>query len=281
MKDFPIPVVALGPGSQPGEDDALEYMVMPSGMNTFHAPNVPDDAALAVRTQAAELISALASEIATGGGVPPRRDLRALDPAVVQLVGDALGQGEVSVVAHVPEPLRVQETAFPGLWRIQRPGPGGALAADWLEACAIPDVVRLAALALTDRRVELPLAPAGVMNAPALLAEVLQVAAEYRAGQTAHIVNLTLLPVSPADLDHLVQALGAGTTAILSRGYGNCRISSTAVANVWWVQYFNSMEQLILNTIEVVDIPEVALAAPEDLASTAERMKEWAEALLA
>ena len=33
MKDFPIPVVAIGPGSQL-EDEVLDYMPMPQGMET-------------------------------------------------------------------------------------------------------------------------------------------------------------------------------------------------------------------------------------------------------
>ena len=65
-----------------------------------------------------------------------------------------------------------------------------------------------------------------------------------------------------------------GPVAILSRGFGNCRISSTAARDVWRVQYFNNMQTLILNTIEVVDMPEVALAAAEDLADSRERLGE-------
>jgi hydrogenase-1 operon protein HyaF len=35
------------------------------------------------------------------------------------------------------------------------------------------------------------------------------------------------------------------------------------------------MDKLILNTIEVVDVPEVALAAREDWDNTIERLGEW------
>jgi hydrogenase-1 operon protein HyaF len=41
------------------------------------------------------------------------------------------------------------------------------------------------------------------------------------------------------------------------------------------VQYFNSMDHLILNTIEVATVPEVALAAPEDFSDSLERLDEW------
>ena len=66
---------------------------------------------------------------------------------------------------------------------------------------------------------------------------------------------------------------------LLSRGYGNCRITSTRLRDTWWVQYFNSMNSLILNTIEVTAVPEVALAAPEDFADSLSRLGEWLETL--
>jgi hydrogenase-1 operon protein HyaF len=65
--------------------------------------------------------------------------------------------------------------------------------------------------------------------------------------------------------------------AILSRGYGDCRITSTAVPHIWWVRYHNSMGTLILNTLEVTDVPQVACAAPEDLKDSASRLGELLE----
>jgi len=64
---------------------------------------------------------------------------------------------------------------------------------------------------------------------------------------------------------------------MISRGFGNCRVTSTAARDVWRVQYFNSMNTLILNTIEIVDVPEVALAAAEDLADSRVRLSELIE----
>ena len=113
------------------------------------------------------------------------------------------------------------------------------------------------------------------MNAPALLNELRGASANWRPGDEAHIINLTLLPVTHEDLDYLARQLGGGPVTILSRGYGNCRITSTALPCTWWVQYFNSTDQLILDTIEVVDVPVVALAADEDLADSVERLREW------
>ena len=71
--------------------------------------------------------------------------------------------------------------------------------------------------------------------------------------------------------------MGVGPVTILSRGYGNCRIGSTAKRNGWWIKFYNSQDALILNTIEIVDIPSVAIAAPEDIADSADRLNEILE----
>ena len=41
-RGFPIPVVAMGPGSQ--EDETPCYLPMPQGMDTFAAPRLPETA---------------------------------------------------------------------------------------------------------------------------------------------------------------------------------------------------------------------------------------------
>jgi hydrogenase-1 operon protein HyaF len=95
-----------------------------------------------------------------------------------------------------------------------------------------------------------------------------------KAGAPPHVLNLTLFPMTPDDHQVLERALPVGNVAIISRGFGNCRVTSTATRDIWRVQYFNSMNTLILNTIEVVDVPEVALAADEDLDDSRTRLAE-------
>ena len=133
---------------------------------------------------------------------------------------------------------------------------------------------------VTSSDLAVPIYPPGTMNAPALVEELRLQAASWKAGDAAHIINLTLLPVSDADLDTLYNWLGHREVSILSRGYGNCRITSTRLKNVWWVQYFNSMDTLILNSIEVVGMPEVALASAEDLDDSVERLREYLDMML-
>ena len=96
----------------------------------------------------------------------------------------------------------------------------------------------------------------------------------------SHVINLSLLPFSPEDHYSLTETTGTGSVTILSRGYGNCRITSTQVDGLWRVQYYNSTDQLILDTLEIVAIPAVACAAPEDLADSAVRLSEIRDALV-
>ena len=138
------------------------------------------------------------------------------------------------------------------------------------------------ATAFTGAEAQLDLSddpPEGVINAHPVLAELNDQAAAWRPGTTPHVINLTLLPQTEADLAYLDSKLGVGPISILSRGYGNCRIGATGLANCWWVRHYNSDERLILNTLEVVDVPAAALAAQGDMEDSAERLSEILEAV--
>ncbi|HHL45449.1 MAG TPA: hypothetical protein ENJ24_02635, partial [Gammaproteobacteria bacterium] len=48
---------------------------------------------------------------------------------------------------------------------------------------------------------------------------------------------------------------------------------------IWWVRYTNAMGRLILNTLEVTDIPAVLCAAAEDLEDSRRRLPDLLEEL--
>lgn len=280
MKPFPIPVVALGPGSQPDEEP-LQYIASPGAMAIFQPPTHRRAATAEALAGARALLSGFADQMerAGFGGSNVHISLESHDPEVVEEVNELLGHGEVSALVGATRPIRIQESAFAGIWRVQTVREDGSLESDHIEAGAIPDALRERAGAA--RRTPVDLAPDGpdVMNGPAILSELVDAATRYKVGADAHVVNLTLLPVTPEDLDFLAARLGAGAITILSRGYGNCRITSTGLPHTWWVQYFNSTDQLILNTIEVVEVPVVALAASEDYQDSIDRLREWIDTL--
>jgi hydrogenase-1 operon protein HyaF len=97
---------------------------------------------------------------------------------------------------------------------------------------------------------------------------------KFKKGNDPHIINLSLLPHTDDDIAFMSETLEIGPTVILSRGYGNCRISSTGTKNAWWVQFFNSQDSLILNTLEIIDVPSVAKASKEDIEDSTERLDE-------
>ncbi len=275
VSPFTMPPAGFGPGSQPLPEDELQYMAMPSGMRTYqpHLPEADDPAALA---EALALLADLAAacDAVAQGAAPVEADLARLSPGARRVVADALGQGEVSMRLRGVPAIMVQESVFAGVWMLAGAG------VDRVEVAPAP--------ALALRRAHLPHRPAigalalrrpGLANAPAILSELMDKSATRVAGDMPHVVNLSLLPHTPEDLIWLDEALGEGAVTILSRGYGNCRITATGQARVWKVQFFNSMDTLILDTYEVTEMPEVALAADVDLADSAKRIRDVIEAI--
>ncbi len=271
----------FGPGSQPAEEDGaqLDFIQMPSDMMTYSMPDIPEATEVAGLDRAMQLLGDLHDALGAYdvGQAPPTFDLTDFDRANLELIDQVLGEGEVSVIAGAH--LQAQESVLTGVWRLRLTALDGTLARDLIEVGAFPSQVRAAAFdgARDTPVVDTEALPDGVINAPPVLTEIADKARAYRPGMMPHVVNLTLLPQTEDDLAYLDATLGKGGVTILSRGYGNCRITASAVRNVWWVQYFNSQDALILNTIEVGDVPSVACAAPEDLADSAVRLAEILE----
>ena len=282
---IPLMNVPVGPGSQKeSEDDmVLDYMRMPSEMNSYDLPVLPEaeDAqqcpgAVALLTQLQTVLDRY--EVDQPGVVLPMGELTAADQ---DLLNQILGEGEVSLVCETEPRVVAQETVLAGVWRLRvLDGEGNSLE-ERIEVADIPTLVR----AQTFKQVQ-PLVVTAeemtpeLLNVPSVLTELAEQCENRQPDEAPHVVNLSLLPFSPADHAFLDGKLGIGPITILSRGYGNCRITSTRIAPLWRVQYFNSTDQLILDTLEITDIPAVACAAKEDLEDSAERLQEIREVLV-
>ena len=285
---FPIPVVAAGPGSQI-EEEHLDYISMPQGMATYQSPILPEPEEMRGRDGALRVLrdTEAALQAAVAGQAAAPVSLAGLNEAELALVNQVLGEGEVAARV-LPAPglgeARIQESVFAGVWRVVRTEAHGdeCTVHDTIEVGDAPALLRAAARAdALGSRPDVLSAPAGVMNAQPILAELedqrqrfgLHAEAE-RARLPAHVVNLSLLPLSPEDIGFLDHVLGTGRVLILSRGYGNCRITNCQVPHTWRVVYYNSQDTVILNSVEVTELPEVACAAAEDLADSLERLTE-------
>ncbi len=253
-----IPVSVVGPGSQPDEEDGMQlnYMKLPNDMSVFQPPIILDDklesypAVEALMEQLMKLLNDFKE-----GDEAVRLTFSTFDEKDIQFINKFLGEGEVSIVFNEPHrQLRIQETVLAGVWRLAGHEDGQIIQA--IEVGTVPEMIRKDTFSQAQSAITLPKElPEGIINAPSLLTELSDKSFAYTPGESAHIINLTLLPQSPEDLTMLGDYLGEGPTVFLSRGYGSCRVTSTHLKYTWWVQYFNSEDKLILNTLEVVDVP--------------------------
>jgi hydrogenase-1 operon protein HyaF len=257
-------------------DDALALLGMPSMLRPA-TPRLPVgfEPGPLLRGRLEQLRRAVASAAAGGDG--HTLEMVDLDADSRQSLLEMLGEGEVSgSVTLDGVRYTITESVLPGVWHLT-----GSDGSQYLEVASIPSVITRAAASL--RKAPLPLPPAGpgVMNAPALLAEINQHAAAWHPGiEHNRVLNFTLLPTSEADQQMLIDVLGRAELVLDSGGFGNCRVMATTVRHVWAVQYVNGMGKTIMDTIEIGRIPDAALAARQDLEDSAERLAEILETYL-
>lgn len=274
--------------SPEGSDDAMT--VMPIGYDAEAEASRSVIAFLATASgaqavaecpRAAALLPQLADALAAQRADAPGRlfDITDYEAKERELIGQVLGEGEVSGVAALPDgsAAQIQEASMAGLWRVRFTDAEGKLSADYLEIAAIPHVVERAA-AIAAERITIGPEPEGAMNVMPMLAEIDARMRGHNPGDPSHVINFSLLPVSEIDMEHLQQTLGNGSVQLISRGYGSAKITATGARNVWSVQFFNAMGTIILDTLEIGDTPAAACAADEDFHDSAERLREIHEA---
>lgn len=274
MSDHEYATTVMGPGSQPTEQDGaeLDFMPMPDEMVTYTMPDI----SVAFSPQANQVLAEVQSLLEQHPVANKIVELGQLNKESHESINEVLGEGEVSIVINDVQTIKIQESILAGLWRVLVQDKNGVLINDYVEVGEIPQVVT--DLTFSGLGIQATIArqeyDEGVNNALPLIAELNDYIVDADKNKQSHVINLTLLPQSDADLSYLRRCLGEGKVTILSRGYGNCRVTSTATRNVWWVQYFNSQDSIILNTLEVTPIPSVVCASHEDLEDSAQRLNE-------
>lgn len=276
----------VGPGSQVDDfaEGQLEYLSMPQQMQTFSQPILPEpdevqdtQGALDALQQAVVMLKQYQAD-----SDDMQIDVSDLVPGSMALVNQLLGVGEVSAMITTNPRVEIQESVMAGLWRVRYFDENNVIVRDLIEIGSIPSAVRALSFLNASDAVDARLdnLPEHTINSPSILTELKARGLQYSVGEQPLVVNLSLLPLSEQDVVVLGERLGVGPVTILSRGYGNCRIGSTACKNVWWIKYFNSDDSLILNTIEVVNVPDVARADAEDIADSALRLSEMVDIYL-
>lgn len=271
-----IPVHVVGPGSQPDRGQDLRYIDMPSDMATFSAPTIPEPETVAHLVGAREAMRWLGEALSrfAPGAEPQLANLTGLDPESRELVNQILGEGEVSILANGEVTAQCQESVLAGVWRTLYFDDEQRVICDLLEVAAVPHLLLTPLQEGEAIDTSAPQAGQTGVDALPILVE-LQAHLEGQDGNgKQHSINLSLLPLAESDVEFLDTRLGRGPIDVLSRGYGKCQVISTRTLDVWWVRYYNSMGTLILNSLEVIKVPEVVVAAEEDLRDSAMRLGE-------
>ncbi len=111
-----------------------------------------------------------------------------------------------------------------------------------------------------------PPAEAGLTgNAPPLLRELAEQVKRLLATGEASAIDLSALPLTPADLDWLREKLGTGEISISLQANGESTLNETACPGVWWVTHHNEQGAVTSQFIEVTWVPELVKAHPQDV----------------
>jgi len=270
-------------GDADGGGEVLKLLGLPSGngMMAVRDLGATEEAGPAVHATLSRIRDALAEAAKSGRAWRLRVDnLATVDRKALY---DALGQGEVSVViagGELEGEAQIMETVLPGAWIGRATHADGEIAAEWVEVGDAPRALREVAVSRPrgDLPVDMLTPPRGAMNVMSVLAEARDRAAAWTTGEPNHVMNFTLFPMTPADSAFLAKVLGEAGVRIASGGYGAARVVMTGLRHVWAVQYLNGMGTVILDTLEIGDVPEAVLASREDFEDSAGRLTDMLEA---
>jgi hydrogenase-1 operon protein HyaF len=254
--------------------ESLELFKMPAPVRRLDSLSLPDmgPGLGNVARTLTQIREALAAHKV--GAPPVSFPLAGLGAEALALLDDTLGEGEVGIVVSGASEYQIQESVLAGVWRIRTFDQDGRPLADHVEVVDVPAVVRAAAEGGTRADLAIGEPPAGCMNVMPVLAELRSRTATYHMGDRNHVISFTLFPMNEADMAFLKQTLNLGPVQAVSRGYGTCRVTLTGQRHIWSVQYLNAMDTVILDTLEVGDVPVAISAAVEDFQDSAERLGE-------
>jgi len=102
-------------------------------------------------------------------------------------------------------------------------------------------------------------------NAPPLLRELAEQVKHLLATGESSAIDLSALPLTPADLDWLHGKLGTGEISVTLQANGESTLNETACPGVWWVTHHNEQGAVTSQFIEVAFVPELVKAHPQDV----------------
>ena len=102
-------------------------------------------------------------------------------------------------------------------------------------------------------------------NAPPLLRELSESLNRLLETGESSAIDLSALPLTPADLEWLREILGEGEIAVTLQAGGESTLNETACPGIWWVTHHNEQGAVTSQFIEVSFVPELVKAHPQDV----------------
>jgi hydrogenase-1 operon protein HyaF len=112
----------------------------------------------------------------------------------------------------------------------------------------------------------------------AILSELATLLEALRLTGQEGAIDLRSLPLGANELDCLRRILGRGEVDIRIDANGESRIRETAVRGLWWTEHRDAVGAPLAVLIEVARVPNILLAADEELALGAVRLRAAAAA---
>ena len=102
-------------------------------------------------------------------------------------------------------------------------------------------------------------------NAPPLLHELHGMLRRLLDTGASSAIDLSALPLTPADLDWLRDRLGSGEVTVSLQANGESTLDETACSGIWWVTHRNPQGAVVAQLLEVAFVPELLRTQPEDV----------------
>ena len=103
------------------------------------------------------------------------------------------------------------------------------------------------------------------VNALGFLNEIATALEALKATGQEQILYLTHPPLTDEDESRLREALGTGRITIVSNEGNITAWSLTGIPCVWWGEYRDEIERVVLKAIEIAPIPHLAMSQPDDI----------------
>lgn len=102
-------------------------------------------------------------------------------------------------------------------------------------------------------------------NLRALLAEIAARLERLARAGVASSMDINSLPFAPGEYEQLRAMLGQGEISARMEAFGTSEMIETRYPGVWWVTHYNVDGDIIGDTLEITEIPEILKSQPEDM----------------